>query len=944
MRRFVCVVILLFCSQQVWAGTLYVPSPYSTIQSAIDNAFDGDTVVVSTGTYIENIDFKGKAITVQSTDPNDTNVVAATIINGSNPADPNFGSVVLFRSGEDANSVLAGFTITGGTGSWLAVAWDLQQIYWNRCGGGVLCYNMSAPTITKNVFTDNLAGQGGGIYVYGDPVNPNDPSNPPFHISPVITDNIFIDNTALIEHGFTPPDTNYPLHDNGDGGAIVCFQGVDAVISGNFITNNHAKYYGGGIHLRQWSNGLIAENVITDNNSALGGGIHITYSSSPTVQDNLISGNITGTFGGGGIYVYYLSQPLIERNTITNNTSPNGAGIAVYCTSAGTIRNNLIFKNNSGAGLRIIDSYPTIAYNTITGNFKNGIECQPTSSPVITGNIIASNGSGYGIRVEPNSFPVITYNDVWNNDAGTTGPAIPDQTGSNGNISSDPRFIDPDANNFHIDYLSPCINAGDPNYLPTGQADYDGDSRVVGARIDIGADEALPAWNITSENDYQTIQQAVDDSNDGDVIVVTTGTHTGTGNRDIEFNGKAITLQSIDPNAWDIVAATIIDVNGSDPCMHRGFHIRGGEGPNTVVAGLTITRGGGVYDGGAIRCYNYSSPTIKNCIITANLSGGRGVLHCERYSSPLISDCIFTNNRATRGYGAGVSIWYNSSPTVTNCVFFNNHAEGNGHHGGAIYCHDHSDAFIADCIIAGNTAGHRGGGIAAYWSNPTYLNCTVIGNKSLEGGGLSSFRESHPLVINCIVRDNFAPDGNQLALINTLRVWGYDYGTAMTVMSSNIEGGIAAATVDVNCSLNWLSGNIDIDPCFVNPGFWDDANTPAEPNDDVFTAGNYHLLPGSPCIDAGDTGSIPPFLTTDIDGEERIFNDVVDMGADEMVTNPFDLNSDGIVDYSELAALADEWLQTGLDLQTDFNPDQKVDLADFALLAWHWFWTAGWYH
>jgi len=492
MHRFWCVVILLFCTQQLRAAVLSVPSPYNTIQSAIDAALNGDTVVVSPGTCHENINFKGKAITVQSTDPNDPDIVAATIINGSNPTDPNFGSVVIFKSGEDNNAVLTGFTITGGTGSWIAVAWDLHQVYWNRCGGGVLCYNMSAPTITKNVFTANYAGQGGGIYVYGDPVNPNHPSNPPVHVRPVITDNTFINNTALINHGFTPPDTNYPCNDDGDGGAIVGFQGVDATIIGNSIIGNHARYYGGGIHLRQWSNGLIAENEIADNNSALGGGIHMTYSSSPTIRDNLIEGNITGTFGGGGIYVYYLSQPLIERNTITNNTSPNGAGIAVYYTSAGTIRNNLIFKNNAGAGIRIIGSYPTIAYNTITSNFKNGIECQPNSNPVIAGNIITSNGAGRGIQVEPNSAPTIKYNDIWNNAAGTTGPAIGDQTGLNGNISIDPNFVNPDVNNYHLDPNSPCVNAGDPNFSQApNQTDYDGEQRVFNTIVDMGADEMV---------------------------------------------------------------------------------------------------------------------------------------------------------------------------------------------------------------------------------------------------------------------------------------------------------------------------------------------------------------------------------------------------------------------------------------------------------------------
>ncbi len=209
---------LFFCAAAgLQAQIRTVPSSdYPSIQSAIENSINGDTVVVNPGTYFENINFLGKVITVRSSNPDDPNTAAATIINGSTPSDPNNASVVTFNHGEGNNSVLEGFTITGGTGTWVAIAWRYFEVYWNRCGGGVVCYNISQPTITKNRITNNLAGEGGGIYVYGNPVNPANPSNPPVHLQPVISFNLIENNSAIINHGFSPPNTTYEVHNHGE--------------------------------------------------------------------------------------------------------------------------------------------------------------------------------------------------------------------------------------------------------------------------------------------------------------------------------------------------------------------------------------------------------------------------------------------------------------------------------------------------------------------------------------------------------------------------------------------------------------------------------------------------------------------------------------------------------------------------------------------------------
>src|SRR6516162_2930207 len=119
----------LFISSAVQANQLLVPADYSTIQSAINAASAGDTVLVSPGTYYENLDFKGKAITVASAAGSQ-----ATIIDGSHA-----GSVVNFSNGEGPDSIIEGFTLQNGSAIW---------------GSGVSVV-FAAPTIVSNIIQNN---------------------------------------------------------------------------------------------------------------------------------------------------------------------------------------------------------------------------------------------------------------------------------------------------------------------------------------------------------------------------------------------------------------------------------------------------------------------------------------------------------------------------------------------------------------------------------------------------------------------------------------------------------------------------------------------------------------------------------------------------------------------------------------------------------------------
>jgi hypothetical protein len=148
MKTILLLTALSICSGLA-AQIIHVPDDQPTIQQGIYAASDGDTVLVDEGTYYENISFWGKAITVASRFimDGDTGHISNTIINGSQPVMPDYGSVVTFEMGEDTTSFLCGFTITGGSGTWISYVPIVT-------GGGILCNNSGA-TIRNNFIEYN---------------------------------------------------------------------------------------------------------------------------------------------------------------------------------------------------------------------------------------------------------------------------------------------------------------------------------------------------------------------------------------------------------------------------------------------------------------------------------------------------------------------------------------------------------------------------------------------------------------------------------------------------------------------------------------------------------------------------------------------------------------------------------------------------------------------
>jgi parallel beta-helix repeat protein len=386
---------------------LHVPQDHATIQGAIEAASDRDMIIVSPGTYQENIDFTGKDITLQSTNPDDPEIVAATIIDGGAN-----GSVVTFQSGETVRARLEGFTITNGSGN-LYLRSQTEAIQACRgdifgsgeekryCGGGIVVDN-SWPTIEKNVIRGNTVRHGGGgIFVTT-------------RAFPIIRNNIIIENQAA-----------------GGAGIHVVYESWP-IIEGNIIRDNYANYPGGGLLVDLGSTPRIEENTISGNEAVVGAGIIVFNHASPVIRNNDISENM-GRQNGGAIFVGVNSIVTIENNTIRGNRASVGAGIFMEIESELVIIGNTFVENDaffSGGGIELSgDCIATVENNTFIGNqaeLGGAISLSGGTSSSVENNIFRENQARLGGAICASTmatFPVAT-NEFHLNTASDAGGAI----------------------------------------------------------------------------------------------------------------------------------------------------------------------------------------------------------------------------------------------------------------------------------------------------------------------------------------------------------------------------------------------------------------------------------------------------------------------------------------------------------------------------------------
>ncbi|MHC4620716.1 MAG: choice-of-anchor Q domain-containing protein, partial [Planctomycetota bacterium] len=679
------------------------------------------------------------------------------------------------------------------------------------------------------------------------------------------------------------------------------------------IADNYCDYRGGALYC---SNGnLTIRNCTIKNNDAnlIHGGIYC-IGGRLNVANCLVTGNYSRSTGAG-ISCKNLSGVVTNCTFAGNSAKEDGGGLR--CSGGRVDISNSIFRNNSPYQIYTGGGFFSVTYSDVQGGWEGegNIDTDPlfvnaaggdyylmSDSPCIdagtnepagglaptdingvprpmdgddNGTMIADMGS-YEYWEAVSGAPVIEVSTSLLEFSGVFRQANPpDQILSIRNWGEGTLA-------WEISEDCPWLNV-EPN---CGESTGEFDDVVLSVDIGrmvygdyscvltIGAADAINSPRIVPVTLHIaigiSIQAAIDAAVAGSEVILPDGVYTGEGNRNITFRGKALTLRS---------------KNGPQNCIidcqekGRGFYFDNEEGADSVLEGLTI-KNGYASSGGGICCGD-ASPTILNCMILNNKAeDGGGIYHDGGYRwSPTIVNCVLKENVAVQ-HGGGLKSFY-ANLAVKGCTFTGNIAGGFG--GGLFF--SFGTAHISNCTFIGNSASGYGGGAFADADGPSIIeNCTFVDNEAgLAGGGIHNSTSS-PIVTNCILWNNLP---QQLAGLGTFSV---TYG--------NIQGG-------------WTGeGNIDANPLFVDAA-----------------GGDYHLLPGSPAIDAGHP-------LTDWSNEPWPNGGRVNMGAygntAEATRSP--------ADFDDLALLAEYWLEYDpiLDIAPEPVGDGIINFLDFAIFADWW--------
>lgn len=704
-------------------------------------------------------------------------------------------------------------------------------------GGGVAMVG-SGSILANNTIRNNLTdGAGAGVSIWG------------FHLvssveayHPILTNNVIVNNQAILDEG------------DGAGIAVV---GSSPLIARNVIAHNTATRNGGGIACWRHSLPQILNNLIEANSAS---------------YDEL-----TVSLGGGGIFAsatdldgrpiaFAVSAPRIVNNVIAVNGGRHGGGVTVVDSllGAATLANNTIVANN-GAGVFWANTWPT--------NHNN---------------LVALNTHGFERGLVGTSDADLRFNNVYGN--GVPGTAAnylgtADRTGHEGNFSEDPRFANTAIGNYHLQPGSPCMEAGSTALAELRWPDFDGEPRLQGAAVDVGADEADGTqWEATTpvvrvsaggdDTDGKTWATAKRTVAAGIALASVTGGEV--------WVGQGVYRERLVPPVFVHLYGGFAGSETARAERHPWAHrtTLDGEGQPTIVYyrnngyrastldGFTL-QNGGWHTGGDV-----FHPELTN-----RFGGRGGGIYCRVSGPEIVSNTIRSNSlgspyNVAESYGGGLYCYLGHALVRSNLFYENEVLTRMDGNGGGIFCLESSATIefntlranralngaaiqgeLSELTVRGNTIESNQlyhasapvymgsiNGALNFWASPSLLveANQIRGNVADFGAGI--FVDSCPsaIVRNNLIVDNLAFDysgfgqggmGGGIYWFANLNSTGTALIAHNTLVGNqapatfmgSMGGGIALTLVSNTVTLanNILADNTS--------GIWRDWRTPVQP-------------------------------------------------------------------------------------------------------------------
>lgn len=665
-----------------WGGTAF-----STISSAVTAAASDDIITLNPTTYTGA---SNKNITVN---------VPLTIRSANGTAETtidleNSGRAFLFESAA-SESTVDGLSIINGQAPSTAGS-DSEQ-------GGAIAAVSADLTVLNSFFSENRANYAGGA-IYGSSSQID------------IRDCRFANNQV-----------------EWRGGAIALEGGGTHTIDSSVFENNHGieNFSSGGAINLSSSAVILRSSLFNGNTAGVNGGAIWFYPNSVAsslVNNTFVNNQASG--GGGGMFVQSSGTASISvSNSIYwDNMASHGNQIYVHETGSVTVPIDYSIVQGGSSGV-VAAGGNTVPYgaNNLSSDplfvsssdfyLQQSSPARDSGTPTPSGGLSVSDVEGQ-LRVQNGAVDRGAYeytsiielpSDLefhgaeFRGLAGETNPQGQTLSISNAGIGELAWAASTDCS-----WLTLGITSGstttetdevalqvDIAGLASGSYSCDviiSSSNASNSPQTTTVNLSVGSVAIVPDDGYAAIQSAMDAVSDGDAVVVRDGVYTGTGNRDLDFSGKSITVRS--ENGPGV---TVIDAQGAG----RGFFLDDSQPADPVIQGFTIRNGRVTGNGGAIYAGDNSSPTIRDSVFESNTalvdpdvggggsrpaSGNGGALFLGAGSTARLNNLAFLDNTAQRN-GGGLYLHY-ARPYVTDTRFSGNHAlftNSDGGQGGAVF-------------------------------------------------------------------------------------------------------------------------------------------------------------------------------------------------------------------------------------------------------------------